>query len=89
MGFLVVKFLFLFVLFGVALSEVTVVSSNQILYDKSPKLPISGTGFDTDEWNTFLDLAANGRALVKDRDYMLTKDYNSGGLVLKLLSNRK
>jgi len=69
-------------------SEVTVLSSVQTIYTRSPKLRIRGTGFDADEHHIFLDMAASGQPSLKlDKDYMITKD--DDGLILKLLTNRK
>lgn len=69
-------------------AEVTVLSTVQSIYNRSPKLRIKGTGFDADEHSIFLDMSANGVDSLKlDKDYMITKD--DDGLILKLLTNRK
>jgi hypothetical protein len=86
-------FVALIVLLSVAISlaEVTVLrAASNYIYDKSPKLRIRGTGFDADDHNIVLELSANGQApLVVDKDYMVTKDADGDGLILKLLGNRK
>lgn len=71
-------------------SEVTVVTKVQTLYDRSPKLRIKGTGFDEDEDNIFLDLSAMGEdSLKKDKDYIIDKDDDGAGIILKLLGKRR
>lgn len=82
------KLLFFLALLLVAAAEVTVLTAVQVIYSRSPKLRIKGTGFDADEHHIFLDISANGEdSLRLDKDYMITKD--NDGLILKLLSNRK
>jgi hypothetical protein len=83
-------FLFLYFLCtcAVVLAEVTVLNGVQVLYDRSPKLRIRGTGFDADEHSILLDLAAPGEDSLRiDKDYLITKD--DDGLILKLLSARR
>lgn len=71
-------------------AEVTVLRLSQIIYDHSPKLRIRGSGFIESESNIFLEVNANGQpTLQKDRDYLLTKDVDGDGLILKLLANRR
>ena len=71
-----------------AWAEVSILTSVQTLYDKSPKLRIKGSGFDADEHSILLELSARGQPSLKlDKDYLITKDDN--GLLLKLLPNRK
>jgi hypothetical protein len=71
-------------------AEVTVLPVVTYIYDRSPKLRIRGSGFDASEHDIILDLAATGQeSLVADKDYLISKDDDGDGLVLKLLSNRK
>eukprot|EP01040_Poterioochromonas_malhamensis_P000591 gene591-631_t len=71
-------------------AEVTVLKATQYIYDKSPKLRIRGSGFDVDEHDITLELNANGQPpLVADKDFLLTKDTDGDGLILKLLGNRR
>ncbi len=82
----------LFFLQTVALiaAEVTVLRTTQYIYDKSPKLRIRGTGFDADDHDIVLELSANGQSfLVVDKDFMITKDADGDGIILKLLGNRR
>jgi hypothetical protein len=72
------------------LGEVTVLKAAQYIYDKSPKLRIRGSGFDANDHDILLDLGSAGQApLVMDKDYMITKDSDGDGLILKLLGNRR
>ncbi len=70
--------------------EVTVLKATQYIYDKSPKLRIRGSGFDANDHDILLDLSSAGQPpLVVDKDYMITKDSDGDGLILKLLGNRR
>ena len=76
--------------FGFVFSEVTVLKSVQTIYDRSPKLRIKGTGFDADEHDITLDLAATGQpSLRADKDFLISKDPDGEGIILKLLSARR
>ena len=85
-----ILFLYFLVLISHVLSEVTVVTKVQTLYDRSPKLRIKGTGFDAEEDDIFLDLSALGEdSLKKDKDYIIDKEEDGAGIVLKLLGKRR
>lgn len=72
------------------LAEVTVLKAVQVLYDRSPKLRIRGSGFDADEHDIILEISATGQQSLKaDKDYLLTKDDEGDGIILKLLSARR
>jgi len=73
------------------LAEVTVLNQVQVIYDRSPKLRIRGSGFDaTDDHDITLVLGAVGAApLVVDKDYLVNLDEDGDGVILKLLTNRK
>jgi hypothetical protein len=72
------------------LAEVTVLKTVQVIYDKSPKLRIRGSGFDAQDHDISLELAATGQpSLVTDKDFMITKDADGDGIILKLLGNRR
>ena len=82
--------LILFPLLSEIFAEVTVLKSNYIIYDRSPKLRIRGSSFDADARSIILDLAVNGQSsLIADKDYTIIKDAGDEGLILKLLENRK
>lgn len=69
-------------------AEVTVLRSVQTLYDRSPKLRIKGTGFDVEDHQIILEIAAQGQPTLKiDKDFLISKD--DDGLILKLLSGRR
>eukprot|EP01040_Poterioochromonas_malhamensis_P011022 gene11022-12014_t len=71
-------------------AEVTILKATQYIYDTSPKLRIRGSGFVVDEHNILIELSANGQPpLVVDKDFLLTKDNDGDGLILKLLGNRR
>lgn len=74
----------------VTFSEVTVLKSPQVIYDKSPKLRIRGSGFDANDHDITLDIGASGQpSLRADKDFLITKDADGDGIILKLLGNRK
>jgi len=74
----------------VLLAEVTVLRTVQVIYDKSPKLRIRGTGFDVHDHDINLEISATGQpSLIADKDFMITKDSDGDGIILKLLGNRK
>jgi hypothetical protein len=71
-------------------SEVTVLRATQYIYDKSPKLRIRGSGFDAQDHDILLELGSTGQpSLIVEKDYMITKDADGDGLILKLLGNRR
>jgi len=75
---------------GLIASEVTVLKSVQTLYDRSPKLRIKGTGFDADDHDIVLELGAVGQpSLRADKDFLISKDTDGDGIILKLLSARR
>ena len=76
---------------AVAHAEVTILKSVQYMYDRSPKLRIRGDGFENvDEHDIMLDISATGQpSLRMDKDYLLSKDPDGDGIILKLLSARK
>ena len=85
---------FAFVLYlcvlGLIYSEVTVLKSVQTVYDRSPKLRIKGTGFDAEDHDILLELGAVGQpSLRADKDYLISKDSDGEGIILKLLSARR
>jgi hypothetical protein len=64
----------------------------QTIYDRSPKIRIRGTGtwFNAKEDDIFLRLSAMGEdSLKKDKDYIISKDDDGDGIVLKLLGQRR
>ena len=82
---------FLSICFGYAAAEVTILQSQvQTIYDRSPKVRIKGSGFEADDHDITLELAARGQNPLKvDKDYAISKDDEGEGIILKLLTNRK
>lgn len=73
-----------------ALAEVTVLKSVQVMYDKSPKLRIKGSGFDAEDHDMILEIGVTGQPKLRaDKDYLVSKDADGEGLILKLLGNRR
>lgn len=71
-------------------AEVVVLRQVQVIYDKSPKLRIRGSGFDATEADIHVEISAlDQRPLVVNKDFMLTKDFDGDGVILKLISNRR
>ena len=71
-------------------SEVTIVSKVQTIYDRSPKIRIKGSGFDADDHDLVLEISAiNGIPLKVDKDFLVTKNLEEPGIVLKLMQGRK
>ncbi len=74
--------------FELSSAEVTILQQVQTIYDRAPKLRIKGVGFDADEHDISIELAASGEeSLRMDKDFILSK--SDDGIVLKLLSARK
>jgi len=74
--------------FQFSLAEVTILQQVQTIYDRAPKLRIKGVGFDADEHDITIELAASGEETLRmDKDFILSKA--DDGIVLKLLSARK
>jgi len=75
--------------FQSVIADVTVLKVVQTIYDRSPKLRIKGSGFESvDEHDITLDISAQGQdSLRADKDFVLTKD--DDGVILKLLSARR
>eukprot|EP01033_Poteriospumella_lacustris_P014849 gene14849-10618_t len=70
--------------------QVTVRQVTQYIYDKSENLRIRGSGFDANDHDILLDLGSAGQpSLVADKVFMISKDSNGDGLILKLLGNRR
>lgn len=71
-------------------AEVTVIGAPQVIYDRSPKLRIKGSGFDAEDHDITIELSASGQPSLKvEKDFTLTKDEQGEGVILKLLSTRK
>jgi hypothetical protein len=75
----------------IACAEVTILSTPQVLYDRSPKLRIKCLGLEgIDDHDIKLDISATGtESLRVDKDFSIGKDENSEGLILKLHGSRK
>ena len=74
-----------------AIAEVTILKSVTYLYDRSPTLRIRGDGFENvNEHDVNLVIGATDQAALSiDKDYLLSKDPDGDGIILKLLSSRK
>jgi hypothetical protein len=72
-------------------ADVTILNTVQVIYDRSPKIRIRGSGFaDVAAEDISLDLgAANQPPLMVDTDYTITKDSDGDSLVLKLTPDRR
>jgi hypothetical protein len=74
---------------GVTMAEVTVLKNVQVIYDRSPKLRIRGSGFNVDVKEVILDIGVTrGPPLVAGKDFALSVDEYGTGMILKLLSKR-
>ena len=90
MKYLFVSAVLILINFYNVLAEVTVFKSVQVIYDKSPKLRLKGSGFDANDYDIILELGAQNQPTLRvDKDYLITKDADGDGLILKLLGNRK
>jgi hypothetical protein len=90
MKYLVVSAVLILINFYNILAEVTVFKSVQVIYDKSPKLRLKGSGFYANDHDIILELGAQNQPTLRvDTDYLITKDADGDGLILKLLGNRK
>lgn len=75
---------------SIAFAEVTVLKTVQTVYDKSPKIRIRGSGFDAEDHNIVLTIGATGQESLKvDKDFMISKDADGDGIILKLIGKRK
>ncbi len=71
-------------------SGINIEETNQYIYDNSPKLRISGTGFNAEDHDILLELTPEGQqSLVTGKDFLVTKDNEGSGLFLMLLENRR
>ena len=69
---------------------VQLIPTFKVVYDSSPKIRIRGSGFDADDHNIMLTIGATGQGPLKvDKDFLITKDADGDGLILKLLGTRK
>jgi hypothetical protein len=85
-----VMILALLALLQLILAEVSVLKAVQLVYDTSPKLRIRGSGFDAQGHDIHPEIGAVGQpSLVINKDYMVTKDADGDGIILKLLGNRR
>ena len=68
------------------------IKSAQVIYDTSPKLRIQGSGFQNVDGYTGIKLeigAIYQPSLRVGKDFLISKDSDGGGLILKLLGNRR
>eukprot|EP01039_Chlorochromonas_danica_P005464 gene5462-6015_t len=77
-------------LLAVLLAEVTVLKTDQYIYDTSPNLPIRGSGFDAEAGDIILEVGVSGQPnLQVDRDFTISKDPGGEEVVLKLPGKHK
>jgi len=70
-------------------AEITVLKSKQVLYHKSPKLLIRGSGFDAPEADIIIVIGelGNSNPLVQEKDFILAK--YEDGIILTLLQDKR
>jgi hypothetical protein len=73
--------------FNVAIAEVKVSGKVTVIYDRTPKLYIAGSGFDADAHDIILELSATDELPLTKKDFALEK--NEKGLILKLFGSRR
>lgn len=75
----------------VVLADVTVLKFVTVLYDRSPKLRIRGSGFTASSNDTRVTIGTSGgESLVLNEDFTIMKDDDiTDGIVLKLMSNKR
>ena len=75
----------------VVLADVTVLKYVTVLYDRSPKLRIRGSGFTASSNDTRVTIGTRGGAsLVLNEDFTILKDEGiTDGIVLKLMNNKR
>lgn len=73
---------------NIAIAELKVQGGTKVIYDRTPKLYIAGTGFDADDHDITLELSATDESPLRSgKDFQISK--NDKGLILKLLSSRR
>lgn len=75
----------------VVLADVTVLKVVTVLYDRSPKLRIRGSGFTASSNDTRVTIGTSGgERLVLNEDFTILKDDEAtDGIILKLMSNKR
>ena len=73
--------------FNVAIAELKISKVVTVIYDRTPKLYITGSGFDADAHDIILELSATGELPLTKKDFALEKDEK--GLILKLFGSRR
>lgn len=70
-------------------AEITVLKSKQVLYHKSPKLLIRGSGFDASEAEIVIVIGEldSFTPLVQEKDFILAK--HEDGIILTLLQDKR
>ena len=73
---------------NIAIAELKIQGDTEVIYDRTPKLYISGTGFDAEDHDITLELSATDESPLRSgKDFQITK--SDKGLILKLLSSRR
>ena len=82
-------FLYMLFLAGIV-AEVTILTKRQTIYDRSPKVRIKGSGMDMKADDIRLEIGALDQdPLILNKDFIIGKDEDGEGVILKLLSNRR
>lgn len=70
-------------------AEITVLKSNQVLYHKTPKLLIRGSGFDASDAEILIVIGEvdSLNPLVQEKDFILAK--HEDGVILTLLEEKR
>jgi hypothetical protein len=91
MGILLLLAACLLLVVHVVLADVTVLKYVTVLYDRSPKLRIRGSGFTASSNDTRVTIGTSGGAsLVLNEDITILKDEGiTDGIVLKLMNNKR
>ena len=91
MGILLLLAACLLLVVHVVLADVTVLKYVTVLYDRSPKLRIRGSGFTASSNDTRVTIGTrDGASLVLNEDFTISKDEGiTDGIVLKLMNNKR
>ena len=91
MGILLLLAACLLLVVHVVLADVTVLKYVTVLYDRSPKLRIRGSGFTASSNDTRVTIGTrDGASLVLNEDFTISKEEGIiDGIVLKLMNNKR
>ena len=91
MGILLLLAACLLLVVHVVLADVTLLKYVTVLYDRSPKLRIRGSGFTASSNDTRVTIGTrDGASLVLNEDFTISKEEGIiDGIVLKLMNNKR